>query len=235
MFGRPRAPVRGTGAVGFDATNDTPRGRRRRSPRQASERESTRWRQPATSARQAGWRRRRPRRARRTREPDARARAPRRPSAGSGLPCFHAGQKVAGHLRLRGLPVPASATAGPLPTCPDCGEIVWAYMERGPAPVPEGEEPGAAPAAGRAARPATVEEGVKLEAPAGQGAGERQARSPEGRCTRSASGRRSSQIHEQSDANPLPGTARLPHSSDAPSSSTMARPSGSPADMSEVE
>jgi hypothetical protein len=81
----------------------------------------------------------------------------------SGLPCFHAGQKVAGmfgcvacqfQIRNRGV----------LPTCPQCGEIVWAYLEDGPRPVPEGEEAGAAPAAPQAPQP-QVQEGVKLEAP----------------------------------------------------------------------
>src|SRR5207342_3229231 len=61
-----------------------------------------------------------------------------------GLPCFHSGQKVQGlfgcvacqkQIRNRGV----------LPTCPDCGEIIWAYMDQGPRPVPEGQEPGAAP------------------------------------------------------------------------------------------
>jgi hypothetical protein len=82
----------------------------------------------------------------------------------SGLPCFHVGQKVAGlfgcvacQFQIR--------NRGPLPTCPQCGEIVWAYLEQGPRPVPEGEQPGAAPAAAPTAPAATVEEGVKLDAP----------------------------------------------------------------------
>jgi hypothetical protein len=54
---------------------------------------------------------------------------------------------------------------GPLPVCPDCGELVWAYMEQGPRPVPEGEEPGAAPEPTQGPA-ATTEEGVKLDAPA---------------------------------------------------------------------
>ncbi len=82
-----------------------------------------------------------------------------------GKPCFHAGQKVQGtfacvacQFRIR--------NRGTLPTCPDCGEIVWAYMDEGPRPVPEGEQPGAAPAAAPEADTATVEEGVKLDSPA---------------------------------------------------------------------
>jgi predicted nucleic acid-binding Zn-ribbon protein len=51
---------------------------------------------------------------------------------------------------------------GALPACPDCGEIVWAYMEDGPRPVPEGEAPDAAAAPTTPAAP-SVEEGVKLE------------------------------------------------------------------------
>jgi hypothetical protein len=81
-----------------------------------------------------------------------------------GKPCFHAGQKVPGifgcvacQFQIR--------NRGTLPTCPECGEIVWAYLEEGPRPVPEGEEPGAAPAAAPAKAGPVVEEGVKLEAP----------------------------------------------------------------------
>jgi hypothetical protein len=80
-----------------------------------------------------------------------------------GIPCFHAGQKVLGlfgcvacqkQIRNRGV----------LPTCPDCGEIIWAYLDQGPRPVPEGEEPGTPPPDAPTAGP-VVEEGVKLEAP----------------------------------------------------------------------
>jgi len=81
-----------------------------------------------------------------------------------GLPCFHAGQKVQGlfgcvacQFQIR--------NRGKLPGCPECGELVWAYMEQGPRPVPEGEEPGQAPQP--AAEPAgpVVQENVKLDAP----------------------------------------------------------------------
>lgn len=82
-----------------------------------------------------------------------------------GKPCFHAGQKVQGtfacvacQFRIR--------NRGTLPTCPDCGELVWAYMDEGPRPVPEGEQPGAVPEAAPAGEAATVEEGVKLDSPA---------------------------------------------------------------------
>jgi hypothetical protein len=52
---------------------------------------------------------------------------------------------------------------GTLPVCPQCGEMIWAYMGGGERPVPEGEEPTAPPR--QAAPPAKVEEGVKLETP----------------------------------------------------------------------
>lgn len=55
-----------------------------------------------------------------------------------GKPCYHAGQKVPGiyacvtcQFRIN--------NRGTLPACPDCGEIIWAYMGDGPRPVPEGE------------------------------------------------------------------------------------------------
>jgi hypothetical protein len=80
-----------------------------------------------------------------------------------GKPCFHAGQRVAGMYACVACQFQIR-NRGALPTCPQCGEIVWAYMEQGPRPVPEGEEPGAAPAAPAKTGP-IVEEGVKLDAP----------------------------------------------------------------------
>lgn len=81
----------------------------------------------------------------------------------AGVPVFHVGQRVPGlfgcvacQFQIR--------NRGPLPTCPDCGEILWGYLEDGPRPVPEGEEPGAAPRPAAPAGP-VVEENVKLEAP----------------------------------------------------------------------
>lgn len=80
------------------------------------------------------------------------------------LPCFHAGQKVPGIYACVACQFRIN-NRGVLPTCPDCGEIVWAYMGGGPRPVPEGEDAPATPAA--APQPTTsVEEGVKLDAPA---------------------------------------------------------------------
>lgn len=93
-----------------------------------------------------------------------------------GKPCFHAGQKVAGihacvacQFRIN--------NRGTLPPCPDCGEIIWAYMGDGPRPVPEGEAATtpareAAPAAAveddlplqpTTQEPVKVEEGINLE------------------------------------------------------------------------
>lgn len=79
-----------------------------------------------------------------------------------GLPCFHAGQKVPGIYACVACQFRIN-NRGTLPTCPDCGEIIWAYMGGGERPVPEGE--GQLPAAPAAAPAAVVEEGVKLEAP----------------------------------------------------------------------
>jgi len=76
-----------------------------------------------------------------------------------GKPCYHVGQKVQGlfacitcQFRIR--------NRAALPSCPDCGELIWAWMETGPRPVPEGETE--APAAAAAASGPKVEEGVKL-------------------------------------------------------------------------
>lgn len=80
-----------------------------------------------------------------------------------GLPCFHATQRVAGRFGCVACQFQIN-NRGTLPTCPDCGEIIWAFMGEGPRPVPQGESPDpAAPAP--AAPTATVQEGVKLDAP----------------------------------------------------------------------
>jgi predicted RNA-binding Zn-ribbon protein involved in translation (DUF1610 family) len=81
-----------------------------------------------------------------------------------GKACFHAGQKVLGTFACVACQFQIR-NRGTLPTCPDCGEIVWAYMEDGPRPVPEGEQPGAA-APAPSAPPVTVQEGVSLSPPA---------------------------------------------------------------------
>jgi hypothetical protein len=81
-----------------------------------------------------------------------------------GKPCYYAGQQVVGtfacitcQFRIRNRRV--------LPNCPDCGELIWAYMEDGPRPIPEGETE--MPAGAVASGP-KVEEGVKLSAPSAQ-------------------------------------------------------------------
>jgi hypothetical protein len=82
-----------------------------------------------------------------------------------GLPCFHAGQKVVGlfgcvacQFQIR--------NRGKLPGCPECGELVWAYLEQGPRPVPEDEAPGAPATETPAAQEGpVVQENVKIDAP----------------------------------------------------------------------
>ena len=77
-----------------------------------------------------------------------------------GLTCFHAGQQVPGlvgcvacqfQIRNRGV----------LPTCPDCGELVWAWLDEGPPPLLTGADAPAIPPPATAAP--QVEEGVSLE------------------------------------------------------------------------
>lgn len=80
-----------------------------------------------------------------------------------GLPCFHVGQRIVQQLVGCVACQFQIMNRGALPSCPQCGELVWAYLGGGERPIPEGE---AAPLAGApAAPPATVEEGVKLDAP----------------------------------------------------------------------
>jgi len=77
-----------------------------------------------------------------------------------GLTCFHVGQQVPGlvacvacqfQIRNRGV----------LPACPDCGELVWAWLDEGPPPALDGANmPIAAPPAAAAPQ---VQEGVVLE------------------------------------------------------------------------
>lgn len=76
-----------------------------------------------------------------------------------GLTCFHTGQQVPGlvgcvacqfQIRNRGI----------LPACPQCGELVWAWLDEGPAPTVEGS---GVPAPKPDEAPAKVEEGVSLE------------------------------------------------------------------------
>lgn len=80
-----------------------------------------------------------------------------------GRPCFHAGQKVQGVFACVACQFQIR-NRGTLPGCPDCGELVWAYMQEGPRPVPEGET-APVPGTQAAAPPSVVQENVKLEAP----------------------------------------------------------------------
>ncbi len=77
-----------------------------------------------------------------------------------GLTCFHAGQTVPGmvgcvacqfQIRNRGV----------LPACPQCGELVWAWLDSEPPPAVEGGAGAPPPAA--EATPTSVEDGVSLE------------------------------------------------------------------------
>jgi hypothetical protein len=77
-----------------------------------------------------------------------------------GLTCFHAGQQVPGlvgcvacqfQIRNRGV----------LPVCPDCGELVWAWLDEGPPPVLDAANAPATPPPAEAAP--KVEDGVALE------------------------------------------------------------------------
>ena len=78
-----------------------------------------------------------------------------------GRPCYHAGQTVAGLFQCVTCRFQIRNRRA-LPACPDCGELVWAYMEDGPRPVPEGESPAAAPEQEPTAP--VVQEGVRIEA-----------------------------------------------------------------------
>ena len=98
-----------------------------------------------------------------------------------GLTCYHAGQKVVGVVGCVACQFQIR-NRGSLPVCPDCGEMVWAWLDEGPAPVPEdltdeeraehekaqAELKDSAPMVEEgvsleATEPVTVEENVKLE------------------------------------------------------------------------
>lgn len=74
-----------------------------------------------------------------------------------GLTCFHAGQKVPGRVGCVACQFQIR-NRGVLPACPECGELIWAWLDEGPAPAVEG----AAVPPPAAAKP-IVEEGVVLE------------------------------------------------------------------------
>jgi predicted RNA-binding Zn-ribbon protein involved in translation (DUF1610 family) len=77
-----------------------------------------------------------------------------------GKPCYHVGQKVPGIFACVACQFRIN-NRGVLPSCPDCGEIIWAYMGDGPRPIPEGET--AAPPAAEAPTGPAVEDNVSLE------------------------------------------------------------------------
>ena len=77
-----------------------------------------------------------------------------------GKPCYHVGQKVPGIFACVACQFRIN-NRGVLPSCPDCGEIIWAYMGDGPRPIPEGET--AAPQAAEAPAGPAVEDNVSLE------------------------------------------------------------------------
>lgn len=81
-----------------------------------------------------------------------------------GLPCYFAGQQVTGMFGCVACQLQIRPREGrPLPTCPQCGEMIWAYLEGGERPVPVGEA--APPTPVEEAKPVSVTDGVKLDGP----------------------------------------------------------------------
>lgn len=78
-----------------------------------------------------------------------------------GIPCFHVGQRVSGLFGCVACQFQIRNRRA-LPTCPQCGEIIWGYLEDGPRPVPEGEDPVQVPDPAAGQQPVKVEEGVDL-------------------------------------------------------------------------
>jgi hypothetical protein len=77
-----------------------------------------------------------------------------------GLPCYYAGQRVKAVVGCVACQFQINNRAV-LPTCPQCGEIVWAYLGDGPRPIPEGEEP-IAPTTEETSAPVSVQDGVSI-------------------------------------------------------------------------
>jgi hypothetical protein len=78
-----------------------------------------------------------------------------------GLPCYYAGQRVAAVVGCVACQFQINNRAV-LPTCPECGELIWAYLGTGPRPIPEGEAP-VTPAANATEQPnVTVQDGVSI-------------------------------------------------------------------------
>jgi hypothetical protein len=78
-----------------------------------------------------------------------------------GLPCYYAGQRVAAVVGCVACQFQINNRAV-LPTCPQCGEIIWAYLGTGPRPIPEGEAPVPAPEADAATPQVSVQDGVPI-------------------------------------------------------------------------
>lgn len=78
-----------------------------------------------------------------------------------GLPCYYAGQRVAAVVGCVACQFQINNRAV-LPTCPQCGEIVWAYLGTGPRPVPEGEAPVPSPEADGATPQVSVQDGISI-------------------------------------------------------------------------
>jgi len=78
-----------------------------------------------------------------------------------GLTCFHAGQQVPGLVGCVACQFQIR-NRGTLPTCPQCGELVWAWLDDAPPPNLTGDNAPATPPPASATE-ATVEEGVSLE------------------------------------------------------------------------
>jgi len=78
-----------------------------------------------------------------------------------GRPCYHAGQVVPGVYQCVSCRFQIMNRKA-LPACPDCGELIWAYMGDGPRPVPEGEAALPTPQQSTAP-PVAVADGVKIE------------------------------------------------------------------------
>ena len=76
-----------------------------------------------------------------------------------GLTCFHAGQPVPGLVGCVACQFQIR-NRGTLPACPQCGELIWAWLDSEPPPSIEGA--GAPPPPPADARP-QVEDGVSLE------------------------------------------------------------------------
>ena len=78
-----------------------------------------------------------------------------------GLPCFYAGQRVTALVGCVACQFQIMNRQG-LPSCPQCGELIWAYLGGGDRPIPEGET--ARPVSADGGATTTVETGVQIDA-----------------------------------------------------------------------